>query len=380
MLATLTIASLAVQFATLTGVPPLDTAVFADSSIELCVRSSSIDPLVDRFYESRGALFHVASRDVLAEVQALLQDVQYAVPALHLTLGALCDEPNASACACDVVVGASDALPENVLATAQQHGSGAVVEWADIVFSLKHCWYTHTPVCAFAREVHRHPLLPLGVTIVVVLSLGPALVWLGWMACQSGSFASAMRSTSPLAVVAVLFMLSFGPYVAWAVFVPCVECHDFRATLAHELGHALSLGHPDELPTWTAGTCDGTWTPAAAAAALFASEPLVISDAETAPLMTSISHHREHTCLRESDQRGLDQLYARPGDACSISAACDERWNPLAAYRIAVLALMLLGGSGVVVVVVRACDRWWASPRAAAPKDAHDGLWLTQAL
>ena len=38
------------------------------------------------------------------------------------------------------------------------------------------------------------------------------------------------------------------PLFYWGAIVPCVRCHDFVATMAHETGHLLGLGHPDAPP------------------------------------------------------------------------------------------------------------------------------------
>ena len=42
-----------------------------------------------------------------------------------------------------------------------------------------------------------------------------------------------------------MFWLFFAPTFYDRVFLPCWNCYDFEATIAHEIGHALGFHHPD---------------------------------------------------------------------------------------------------------------------------------------
>ena len=40
-------------------------------------------------------------------------------------------------------------------------------------------------------------------------------------------------------MVVVLFLLIFPPIFYTQIFLPCWDCFDFEATMAHEIGHIL---------------------------------------------------------------------------------------------------------------------------------------------
>ena len=44
-----------------------------------------------------------------------------------------------------------------------------------------------------------------------------------------------------------IFWLIFCPAFYFRVFLPCWDCYDFEATIAHEVGHVLGFHHPDQL-------------------------------------------------------------------------------------------------------------------------------------
>ena len=48
--------------------------------------------------------------------------------------------------------------------------------------------------------------------------------------------------------VALVFVATFLPVFYTEVFLPCYECEDFQATMAHEIGHLLGFDHPDVVP------------------------------------------------------------------------------------------------------------------------------------
>ena len=88
--------------------------------------------------------------------------------------------------------------------------------------------------------------------------------------------------------------------------MPCWECYDFQATVAHEIGHVLGFHHPDTFPELN----------------LKATEPMgpetcmyPLNHVEYQPLpegadsiMFSVTKHRDRTCLTEDDLEVRDTV------------------------------------------------------------------------
>eukprot|EP00900_Chrysochromulina_parva_P007250 jgi/Chrpa1/16526/Chrysochromulina_OHIO_Genome00007661-RA len=55
-----------------------------------------------------------------------------------------------------------------------------------------------------------------------------------------------LSSLSPGGNVLVLFFLIFPPIFYQRIYLPCIECYDFEAAMAHETGHVLGFDHPDQ--------------------------------------------------------------------------------------------------------------------------------------
>lgn len=108
------------------------------------------------------------------------------------------------------------------------------------------------------------------------------------------------------ALLFAMFLVFAAPTFYDRVFLPCWDCYDFEATMAHEIGHALGFNHPDSLPNLNlrAVTPMGPATCTNPLAYVSLSPP-EMSDS----LMFSITRHRSRTCLTADDVEGLDFLY-----------------------------------------------------------------------
>lgn len=161
-------------------------------------------------------------------------------------------------------------------------------------------------------------------------------------ACGAGLLAGLSRSATEasrwmaLNYVCVFFIIS--PPIFWyKMFLPCIECYDFEATAAHELGHVLGFSHPDihpaahhvaRRPPSAANCCRRSSAPAGAAyswmdAANCSSGALqtdaVAFDANDPAISSSIMYHlttfKSRACLSLNDLHGLLHQYPVCDDA-----------------------------------------------------------------
>lgn len=131
------------------------------------------------------------------------------------------------------------------------------------------------------------------------------------------------------ALLVTLFGLIFLPIALVAVVLPCVQCYDFEATVAHEIGHVLGFDHPDtathrnlhvDAHTLARFQCD--------ADPLNYAQLSPIEDAASAglgkPIMYSTTLSRSRTCLSPDDLNGLFTLYPVCGMAMPDLTVCNK--------------------------------------------------------
>ena len=169
--------------------------------------------------------------------------------------------------------------------------------------------------------------------------------------------------------------------------MPCWECYDFEAAVAHEVGHVLGFGHPDAAPEdnlvsacgITNATCRQPFDCAAQAA----------YDPAEQSIMHSLTQHAPRTCLSLEDMRGLYFLYPLCDTLQPALVSCVKGRRLSGWLRLAIVVGVPFLLAVVAILVPLTCLRWRDQRRLRQlDRDlghAHDEILeyrqaLTQAL
>lgn len=166
-----------------------------------------------------------------------------------------------------------------------------------------------------------------------------------------------------------LFFLIAAPTFYFMIFLPCWDCYDFKATVAHEVGHVLGFDHPDANSNLNLRATVEMGPQAVC------EDPLSPKHVEYAPLpeghdsiMYATTRHRSRTCLTKDDLEGLNFLYPTCNDGLFGSALDEpECLDPLelSGYLRFTLAI---GGpyiiASLVIAVVQCCVGIYMKRRA----------------
>ena len=107
---------------------------------------------------------------------------------------------------------------------------------------------------------------------------------------------------------------------AWQL--PCYDCYDFEATIAHEVGHVLGFHHPDQ--EWELNlNADAVMGPSTCHDALNKVHLNKTKDVQDS-IMFSMTKARDRTCLSVDDLEGLNTLYPTCEGAMAPSAETGE--------------------------------------------------------
>lgn len=175
-----------------------------------------------------------------------------------------------------------------------------------------------------------------------------------------------------------LFWVIFLPVFYYRIFIPCYDCYDFEATVAHEVGHVLGFHHPDaewELNVHSNATMG-------AATCLNPMDSVYLNPTQTPPdsIMFSMTKHRAQTCLTQDDLQGLNFLYptceggVQPPDDLDSDPLCIKSVRMSGWLRLLVAVMLPFTAVALVICGCQACVRKQLKDRMISLEDTAERL------
>ena len=134
-----------------------------------------------------------------------------------------------------------------------------------------------------------------------------------------------VASLSPCGNLLTLFCLTFPPIFYDRIFLPCLECYDFEAAMAHEIGHVLGFGHPDQRAAENVVAAPGCAVDNSTCRNPFGACALnqLYTELDMS-IMHSLTQQSPRTCLSQSDMDGLHLLYPLCDQTLPLSVSCTK--------------------------------------------------------
>jgi len=167
-----------------------------------------------------------------------------------------------------------------------------------------------------------------------------------------------LSSLSPGGNVLVLFCLLFPPIFYDRIYLPCVECYDFEAAMAHETGHVLGFGHPDQRPQENLVAGDSCAVNNVTCRDAFSCATHRPYEASDASIMHSLTRHSPRTCLADSDLHGVHFLYPLCDELLPATVACTKARQLSGWLRLAVVVGVPFLFASLLILLPLTCLRW----------------------
>ena len=250
-------------------------------------------------------------------------------------------------------------------------------------FQTHLCWYLDATFCYYFQkwDEERDVDVKLIVRAILIAVFGLAAMRLAgilfWclvaLLCLGGAESSRLRkrgccsracsafldylsSLSPFGNVLVIFFIIFPPVFYDRIFMPCWECFDFEAAVAHETGHVLGFGHPDAAPERNlVGACEVTNSTCRSPFDCAAQTDY--TEAEQS-IMHSLTQHTPRTCLSMEDMRGLYFLYPLCDTMQPTAVSCVKGRRLSGWLRLGIVVGVPFLLAVLVILVPLTCLRW----------------------
>eukprot|EP00164_Ancoracysta_twista_P007824 GFYU01011187.1.p1 GENE.GFYU01011187.1~~GFYU01011187.1.p1 ORF type:complete len:793 (-),score=270.96 GFYU01011187.1:323-2701(-) len=207
--------------------------------------------------------------------------------------------------------------------------TGASLAQTNILFNTTTCWYLDQDFCAgmfslYGGSDDSKLIATQAVVFVIwIVCLLPFIYWLFRFIVayhkedkirQYGKTMRFLNSWYAQFVSLWLGVVIMCPVFYYHVFQPCAECNHFESTMAHEIGHAMGLDHPDDdilrHRNFQYATADGPWNCEIGKDSTPAIGIQMGMQSETKTIMTTVQNRELHkTCLTDDDMGALQFLY-----------------------------------------------------------------------
>lgn len=170
-----------------------------------------------------------------------------------------------------------------------------------------------------------------------------------------------LSTLSPGGNVLLVFLLICPPIFYERIFLPCWECYDFEAVVAHEVGHVLGFGHPDDKPEANlAAKCAMTNATCRDSFGLCASPSAYVEGGSGGDrsIMHSMTQRASRTCLSPEDLNGLHLLYPLCDGSQPTSVACTKGRILSGWLRLAIVVGVPVLFAVLFVLLPLTCLRW----------------------
>ena len=167
-----------------------------------------------------------------------------------------------------------------------------------------------------------------------------------------------LSTLSPCTNVLIIFCLTFPPIFYDRIFLPCSECYDFEAAVAHEVGHVLGFSHPDQRPNENLVAGIECTVGNATCRDPFACAAVRAYEESDESIMHSLTRHSPRTCLSEADMSGLHFLYPLCDDLLPQSVACTKTRQLTGYLRLAMVTGVPFLLAVLLILLPLNCLRW----------------------
>lgn len=214
----------------------------------------------------------------------------------------------------------------------------ALASWSrpKIAVNPSVCWYEHRDWCD-AVTGFRTSLHVVGTCFSILLTIPLLRVWYNYKASGGWEYATT-----------VLLTLVLLAYIS--DILPCFDCVDLKTVLAHEVGHALGMGHADADTAQEERQCGCNWD--------YMSTSGNLSHCQYAPSVMS-KQYVLSKCLSQDDVDAVRSLYQ---GECHAATNCSDLVKTYrSVIRAVVIMICALLLSAILIMPPRVRKYWETS-------------------